>query len=204
MSKLGTILVIMLALSVPVWAQHGEGKGEEHGQKSGGHYIPQHGPEKTHTQAHAESPRQGYGQPHGATSQQEHGQFHGEQSVQSRNYRDAEGHPNVPHVHDNGRWVGHDSGPGDARYHLDHPWEHGHFTAGFGPRHVWHLGGGSRERFGFSGFFFGVAPEEYDYCNDWDWNNDQVVIYDDPDHVGWNLAFNVRLGTYIHVRFLGR
>ena len=64
---------------------------------------------------------------------------------------------------------------------------------------MWHLGGGSRERFGFNGFFFSVAPAEYGYCNDWDWNNDQVVIYDDPDHVGWNLAFNVRLGTYIYV-----
>jgi hypothetical protein len=194
MNKLGTILVVLLALSVPVWAQHGEGKGkgEEHGQQAGGHKIPQHGPEKAHGQSQAAPP------------QQERGQSHAAPPSQTRNFHDAEGHPNAPHVHDNGKWVGHESGPGDSRYHLDRPWEHGRFTGGIGPRHVWRMGGGSRERFGFGSFFFSVAPYEYGYCNDWDWNNDQVVIYDDPDHVGWYLAFNVRLGTYIHVLFLGR
>jgi hypothetical protein len=47
----------------------------------------------------------------------------------------------VPHV-DNGKtWVGHDTGRDDARYHMDHPFEHGRFAGGFGPSHVWRIGG---------------------------------------------------------------
>jgi hypothetical protein len=43
-----------------------------------------------------------------------------------------------------------------------------------------------------------------DHCNDWDWDQNDITLYDDPDHDGGYLAFNLRLGTYIHVSFLGR
>jgi hypothetical protein len=121
-----------------------------------------------------------------------------------RNFAEQPGHPNAPHVDARtDRWVGHDTGRNDANYHLDRPWEHGHFPGAFGPTHVYRLGGGSRERFGFDGFFFSIAPADYDYCNDWLWDRDGIVVYADPDHIGWYLGYNVRLGTYVHVEFLG-
>ena len=73
---------------------------------AGVHAAPSRGPEPFHGTPHAAEPQ--------------------------RNYSDKAGHPNTPHV-DGNRWVGHDTGRNDANYHLDHPWEHGRFSGGFGP-----------------------------------------------------------------------
>lgn len=116
---------------------------------------------------------------------------------------DHPGHPVAPHVDaGTGRWVGHTGGD-DAHYHLDHPWEHGHFPQSIGPNHVWRLGGGGPGRFWFGGFYFNVASWDVQYCDGWVWDSDDIILYPDPDHPGWYLAYNVRLGTYVHVQYFG-
>lgn len=115
---------------------------------------------------------------------------------------DQPGHPAAPHVDaGNDRWIGHTPNP--TAYHLARPWEHGRFPGTVGAGQVWRLSGGGPSRFGFGGFFFSVAPADLAYCDGWDWGADDIVLYPDPDDPGWYLAYNVRLGIYVHVMYLG-
>jgi hypothetical protein len=182
MKKSALLFVTLLVLAVGI-AQAQRGR-EEHGggARVGGGFIPPHGPPPAAARPEVRMPQQRVPERH--------------------DFRDFNGHPNAPHVHSNGEWVGH-AEVGERHYHLDHPWEHGHFTGGFGPGRVFHLEGGGPARFWFNGFYFGVAPEDYPFVSDWIWNSDPIVIYEDPDHPGWYLAYNARLGTYVHVEYLG-
>jgi len=169
----GVFPVALLASAIAS-AQHA-GVGSAGGHSFGGGHIPAHGP----------NPTSGLGRLTPSAGEEV-------------------GHPSAPHVHeDDDRWVGHDTGHNDPHYHLDNPWEHGHFPGAMGPGHVWRMHGGDRARFALGAFFFSVAAFDFAYCGDWLWDTDDIVIYDDPDHIGWYLAYNVRLGTFVHVMYMG-
>jgi hypothetical protein len=190
------IIGLLLMMCVAAFAQQDKGGGKQpqrggHAAAVGGGHIPARGPApaRAAAPARASSPARGQ-QPAAAT----------ENHVKV----DQKGHPNVPHVDaKNDKWVGHDSGPSDPHYQLAQPWAHGHFSGGFGPSHVFVLAGGNRERFWFNNFYWDVAAYDYNIVADWNWAGDQIVIYEDPDHIGWYLAYNPRLGTYAHVEYLG-
>jgi hypothetical protein len=174
MKALTGLFAAALICSVPAYAQRGGGGGVHGG---GGHEFS-----GGHIPAHGPGPARDGG-------------------AERDGFRDDGDHRLAPHV-EGERWIGHDSGRNDAHYRLDRPFEHGRFDGGFGRE--FRLQGGNRDRFFFDGFFFGVAPYDYGFVNDWLWDSDPVAIYDDPDHVGWYLAYNARLGTYVHVQYLGR
>jgi hypothetical protein len=184
------IIGVTLLICVAAFAQEKgrAGGGGKPAQVGGGH-LPAHGPPAVKAPSRAPAPARAQAPvPQGG----------------NRIAPDKDGHPALPHVDaKNDKWVGHSSGPNDPHYQIAQPFAHGRFSGGFGPQHVWVLAGGGPQRFWFNNFYWDVAPYDYNIVADWNWAGDQIVIYEDPDHVGWYLAYNSRLGTYAHVEYLG-
>jgi len=106
MKKLIGVLVVCFGFSFAALAQHREERGGGHAEVGGGRQnIPAHSPARTRNARPVE---------------------------ENRHFSDRQGHPEARHVHANGQWIGHDTGRDDRRYHLDHAFEHGRFTGGFG------------------------------------------------------------------------
>jgi hypothetical protein len=125
-------------------------------------------------------------------------------SAQRPDYRDRPDHPAAPHVHNsNDEWYGRADTRNDSRYRVTQPWQHGRFMGTIGPRQIYRMRGGTRLRFNLGGSYFSVSQADWGYSNDWLWNSDDLVLYDDEYNDGWYLAYNARLGTYVHVMYLG-
>lgn len=108
----------------------------------------------------------------------------------------------VPYVR-NDRWYGH-AAPDDPRFRLAQPFQSGRFALS-GPSHVYTL---SRvdlaaRRIWLPGGQFEIEDSDWAVTSPWCWTCDQFVVYPDPDHAGWYLVYDVRMGEYVHAQFLG-
>jgi hypothetical protein len=114
------------------------------------------------------------------------------------------GTPNTRRHVNNDHCYGHDR-PNDARFHVDHPFEHGRFA---------HVGPSFRydvrvdldaHRFWLpGGFFFEVAAWDWPEAAGWCWNcGDDFAVYEDLDRPGWYLVYNIQTGAYVHATSLG-
>jgi len=181
---LSPALVVALFLAVPAFAQHQEPKQE----------APKH-------QEHANPPRANGGKIPPAPEHRT------DPAAARETHKFEDGRTSDrPHVSNN-HWYGHEA-PNDARFHIDHPFAHGHF-AHFGPSYRYRVlrVDLNLHRFWFpGGFYFEVAPWDWAQCESWCWTcgGDDFVVYDDPDHIGWYLVYNVHTGIYVHAQYMGQ
>lgn len=180
----GTFTLLLLAASLPLLAQ----RPAEHGPPT---REPAHEP--------AGRPRANQGHVPPPPQARPDRTMPGRPEVDARNRINSQ-----PHVNHN-EWFGHDR-PDDPRFHLDRPYEHGHFER-FGPSYRYNVVrlDPNLHRFWLpGGFFFEVAPFDWVVASDWCWTcGDDFVVYEDPDHPGWYLLYNVHTGAYVHVQYLG-
>jgi hypothetical protein len=110
----------------------------------------------------------------------------------------------IPHVnHD--QWYGHDRAD-DPRFHQTQAFAHGRF-AHVGPSFRYEVSRFDRvnHRFWLGSSAFLVAAWDWPLAADWCWDcgDDDFTVYDDPDHVGWYLLYNLHTGGYVHVQYGG-
>jgi hypothetical protein len=125
-----------------------------------------------------------------------------------------DGHDSDKHAerHDNGNHKGWDNphNPHNANWDYDHDriqpgrrYPHGHYEhvkqhyilRGFDVR--------TRNIVLYDRSNWVVATYDVPHCHDWNWDRDDVYVYDDDHHAGWYLLFNARLGRSVHVEFSG-
>jgi hypothetical protein len=114
----------------PQGGQPPQQRGSDRGVGNG--HIPAHGPAPVRTppRSAAPAPAGERGGHENARPSAEPNRGSAPQENQHRSFRDQPDHPDAPHVHaGSDQWVGHDTGPNDPHYHLDHPWDTGASTA---------------------------------------------------------------------------
>lgn len=183
-NRAALLTAFALIATAPAFAQRPESRGESK--------------QEAHSQREPNAPRANQGRVPEAPPKRERG-------AAPESERRPSGHVNsVPHVNNN-KWYGHDK-PNDKRYHIDHPFEHGRF-ADVGSSHRFRVERFDRDHHRFylpGGFFFEIASFDWDAAADWCWDcGDDFVVYDDPDHDGWYLIYNVHTGLYIHAQYMG-
>ncbi|HTQ79421.1 MAG TPA: hypothetical protein VMM92_05455 [Thermoanaerobaculia bacterium] len=108
--------------------------------------------------------------------------------------------PHVNHDH----WYGHERAD-DPRFHQARAFEHGRFGH-VGPTYHYSVSRFDRasHRFWLGSSAFLVAPFDWSLAADWCWDcGENFVVYDDPDHPGWYLLYNLETGGYVHVQYGG-
>ena len=129
-----------------------------------------------------------------------------EASTAPEGERRPDGHMDMSQHVSGDHWYGHPAA-NDARFHLDHPFPHGHFKyVGAGHRFGVIRFDAGLHRFWFAGGWgFEVAAWDWALASDWCWTGcgDEFIVYLDPDHPGWYLLYNMDTGAYVHVQYIG-
>jgi len=207
-TRLAFAVIVALVLALPAFSQHqGEEQhpnearpgqqqpsGQQHGQTHGEMQRPAQPAQPVHNQPRANQGHIPPPPPQRARGAKPQAERWGGGRVNS-----------TPHVNNN-QWYGRDR-PNDKRYHLDHPFERGRFEH-FGPAYRYNIArvDPNLHRVWLpDGYYFEVSSWDWPLASTWCWTcgGDDFVIYEDPDHPGWYLLYNLYTGAFVHVLYMG-